>query len=125
MQLSRTFFTFLGTPKHPDVILTGDGISLLFYSGRKITPNTPTKFQVPLEPYYWVLPSGSGIDRSKLMVVLNNLDGIYIRANYALDPNGQARFVCYIFLALSARIETQENRGIHLLKYSWENSVFG
>ncbi|TRY60964.1 hypothetical protein TCAL_05712 [Tigriopus californicus] len=84
-------YEFAGTPKHPDVILTGDGISLLFYSGRKISPNTPTKFEIPLEPYYWVLPSGSGIDRSKLMVVLNNLDGIYIRANYALDPNGQAR----------------------------------
>ena len=49
---------------------------------------------VPLEPYYWVLPSGAPIDRAKLMVVLNNLEGLYIRANYALDSDAQTRWIC-------------------------------
>ena len=45
----------------------------------------------PIDPYYWVLPSGAPIDRSKMMVVLNNLKGVYIKASYGVDKDGQAR----------------------------------
>ncbi len=82
---------FAGSPKHPDVLLIGADVSLLYHSGARIEPNTPTNRTVPLEPYYWVLPSGAAIDRSTLMVVLNNLQGLYIRASYALDNDAQAR----------------------------------
>ena len=44
-----------------------------------------------IEPYYWVEPSGAPIERSKLMYVLKNLAGMYIKANYGLDQDGQAR----------------------------------
>jgi hypothetical protein len=79
-------------------MLVGAGVSLLFHAGVKITPNTPTNFSVSLEPYYWVLPSGAAVDRAKLMVVLKNLKGVYIRANYGLDTNGQARLVKLLHL---------------------------
>ena len=73
------------------MLIGGDGVSLQYHSGMKPEPNVASNRSVPLEEYYWVLPSGAPIDRSKLMVVLNNLKGLYIRANYGLDQNGQSR----------------------------------
>ena len=80
-----------GVPTAPDVLLTGAGVSLLYHSGIDISPNTPTDIEVPMDPYYWVLPSGAPVDRPKLMVVLNNLEGVYVRASYGMDRDGQAR----------------------------------
>ena len=81
-----------GAPGHPDVLLVGaGGKSLLYYSGIKITPNEQTNITAIFEPYYWVAPSGASVDRSDLMVVLNNLKGVYLRASYGTDQDGQAR----------------------------------
>ena len=68
-------------------------MSILFHSGYTVEPNTPINFSAPFEPYYWVTPSGAEVDRTKLMVVLNNLQGIYIRSNYGLDRAAQARLI--------------------------------
>lgn len=72
--------------------MVGAGVSLLYHSGRRGEPNLAMERTVPFEPYYWVLPSGAPIDRAKLMVVLNNLKGMYIKASYVLDGNAQARY---------------------------------
>ena len=81
-----------GAPQHPDVLLVGGGMNLLYHSGLRAPPtNTPTNRSAPFEPHYWVLPSGAGVDRFKLMVALNGLEGIYIRASYGTDPDAQAR----------------------------------
>jgi hypothetical protein len=73
------------------VLLIGAELSILFHSGLRITPNAGLNVSSPIDPYYWVLPSGAPIDRSKMMVVLNNLKGVYIKASYGLDKDGQAR----------------------------------
>lgn len=80
-----------GSAQAPDVLLTGNGVSLLYHSGQPIRPNEEMKVKAPFDPYYWVLPSGAPIDRPQLMVALTNLTGLYIRASYGLDSDGQAR----------------------------------
>ena len=77
--------------KAPDVLIVGQGITLLFHSGLKPRPNEAINISAPFDPYYWVLPSGAPIDRPKLMVVLTNLEGVYLKASYGLDADGQAR----------------------------------
>ena len=84
-------FHSLGAPRTPDVLLIGAELSILFHSGLKVTPNAALNVSAPIDPYYWVLPSGAPIDRSKMMVVLNNLKGVYIKASYGVDKDGQAR----------------------------------
>ena len=65
----------------PDVLLVGgEGKQLLFYSGLKVQANTPVDISVPIDPYYWTTVSGGVVDRETLMVVLNSLEGLYIRA---------------------------------------------
>jgi hypothetical protein len=72
--------------------LVGGGLNLLYHSGRRPPPtNTPSNRSVEFEPHLWVLPSGAAVDRAKLMVALNGLKGIYIRASYGTDPAAQAR----------------------------------
>ena len=66
-------------------------MSLLFYSGLTVRPYEAINISAPIDPDYWRLPSGNTIDRPKMMVVLTNLEGVYIRASYGTDPNGQAR----------------------------------
>ena len=81
-----------GAPLHPDVLLMGaGGKALLYHSGIRITPNEQTNVTAVFEPYYWVEPSGAPADRSDLMVVLNSLEGVYLRASYGTDQDGQAR----------------------------------
>ena len=63
----------------------------------------------PLDPYYWVLPSGAPIEREKLMVVLTDLTGIYIRASYGLDSDGQSRLSK---VALDSAIEVPGDRNM-------------
>ena len=65
----------------PDVLLVGgEGKQLLFYSGLRVQANTPADISVPIDPYYWTTVSGGEVDRETLMVVLNSLEGLYIRA---------------------------------------------
>ena len=79
-------------PLHPDVLLMGaGGKSLLYHSGMRIAPNEQTNVTAVLEPYYWVQPSGAPAERKDLMVVLNNLEGVYLRASYGTDYDGQVR----------------------------------
>lgn len=61
----------------------------------------------PFDPYYWVTPSGARIERSKLMVTLTNLEGVYIRASYGLDSDGQSRLSN---VALDSAIEVPGDR---------------
>ena len=75
----------------PDVLMIGNGISLLFHSGLKPRPNEAINVTAPIDPYYWVQPSGAPIDRPKLMVLLTNVEGIYIKASYGLDSDGASR----------------------------------
>ena len=65
----------------PDVLLVGgEGKQLLFYSGLRVQANTPADISVPIDRYYWTTVSGGEVDRETLMVVLNSLEGLYIRA---------------------------------------------
>merc|ERR1719354_611702 len=47
--------------------------------------------KVPLEPRYWVTPSGNQISRNQLMVRLNNMQRVFIRGSYASDGSQQTR----------------------------------
>ena len=71
--------------------MTGGGVSLLYHSGIKLRPNEPVNISAPIDPYNWYFPSGEQIERKDLMVVLTNLDGIYIKASYGIEVDGQAR----------------------------------
>ena len=74
LRSDQTWFT-------PDVLMVGgEGKQLLFYSGLKVQANTPVDISVPIDPYYWTTVSGGEVDRETLMVVLNSLEGLYIRA---------------------------------------------
>jgi hypothetical protein len=90
-QLTYSGYELDGAPVSPDVLIVGAGVSLLFHSGIKVRSNEMVNMSVPIDPYYWVLPSGAPIDRPKLMVVLTNLEAIYIKATYGIDADGQAR----------------------------------
>ena len=80
-----------GSPD-PDVLLIGAfGDILLYHSGEKIETDVEKNMIVPFEENYWVKPSGAYIERKDLMVVLTNLEGLYIRASYGVDNYGQAR----------------------------------
>ena len=70
--------TFLSPPVHTKIYFITD-INLLYHSGESVRPNEALNISAPLDPYYWRLPSGAGIERSKLMVVLTNLTGLYFR----------------------------------------------
>ena len=50
-----------------------------------------TNVTAVFEPYYWVQPSGAPAERKDLMVVLNSLEGVYLRASYGTDSDGQVR----------------------------------
>ncbi len=78
-------------PKHPDLMLIGADMELLYHSGIKIEPNAPTTITATFEPYYWFHPTGKQADRSNLMQVLSNLKGVYIRASYGIDTDGASR----------------------------------
>ena len=73
--------------KSPDVFITGGGISLLYHAGMRLRPNEPAKISAPFDSYSWFTPSGEQVSREKLMVVLTNLDGIYIKAGYGLSKS--------------------------------------
>ena len=67
------------------------GISLLFYAGLTVRPHEAINISAPIDPAYWTKPSGAPIEREQLMVVLTNIQGLYIRASYGPDPSGSAR----------------------------------
>lgn len=80
-----------GSNPIPDLILSGNGISLLYHANMQVRPNEPMEISALLDPYVWNLPDGAYIKRRHLMSVLANLTGIYIRASYGLDSDGQSR----------------------------------
>ena len=47
--------------------------------------------RAPLEPRYWVQPSGNPVTRPLLMVLLNDLQRVYVRGSYGASPASQAR----------------------------------
>ena len=51
----------------------------------------PTEISVSLESQHWLETSGTPVDRTKLMVVLNNLEGVFIRGSYSDKTDGYAR----------------------------------
>ena len=91
-QATYSGYNMEGGVQSPDVIMVGDGISLLYHSGLTPRPNEAIDITAPIDPYYWVLPSGAPIDRPKLMVVLTDVKGIYIKASYGLDYDGASRY---------------------------------
>ena len=90
-QITYSGYNMENVPKSPDIFIIGNDISLLYHSGQKPRPNEAMNISAPFDPYYWVTTSGARIDRSKLMVTLTNLEGVYIRASYGLDYDGQSR----------------------------------
>ena len=108
-KLTYSGYDLENVPRAPDVFMVGNGLSLLYHSGMKPRPNEPIEMYAPFDPYLWVTPSGAPIDRSKLMVVLTNLEGIYIRASYGLDADGQARLS---EVALDSAVEVPGDRNM-------------
>ena len=106
-QITYSGYELENVPTAPDVFIVGNDISLLFHSGQKPQPNQAMNISAPMDPYYWVLPSGAKIERHKLMVALANLEGIYIRASYGLDTDGQARLSQ---VALDSAVEVPGDR---------------
>ena len=84
-------------------------MSLLYYSHFAVKSHQAINISAPIDPNYWQLPSGNTIDRPKLMVVLTKLEGLYIRASYGQDPNGQARLS---EVALDSAKEVPGNRSL-------------
>ena len=108
-ELTYSGYDLENVPRAPDVFMVGNGLSLLYHSGLKPRPNEPMTMVIPFDPYLWVTPSGAQIDRSKLMVVLTNLEGLYIRASYGLDYDGQARLSK---VALDSAVEVPGDRNM-------------
>jgi len=79
------------TKKTPDIILEGGGNTLMFFSGQKVPEyNYVTQMKAPLEPRYWVTPTGNPVERDKLMMVLNNLEHINVKGSYGSDSGAEA-----------------------------------
>ncbi len=74
------------------MLLVGGGLHLLHYTGgRPPRTNERTPMRAPLDPEDWRHPSGDPVDRTKLMVALNRLEGLYLRASYGTDPGARAK----------------------------------
>merc|ERR1712106_227086 len=90
---SLTYYgaTSAESKKTPDIILEGGGHVLMFFSGQKVTgDNYVTEMKAPLEPRYWVTPTGNPVDREKLMMVLNNLEHVNVKGSYGPDSGSEA-----------------------------------
>lgn len=65
-----------------DVILEGANTYLSYYSVEQPAPTVDFNHDVSLVETNFEFPDGSPAKREHLMVVLENLQGIYIRATY-------------------------------------------
>uniref|UniRef100_A0A0K2UE20 Laminin subunit alphalike [Acyrthosiphon pisum] n=1 Tax=Lepeophtheirus salmonis TaxID=72036 RepID=A0A0K2UE20_LEPSM len=84
-------YDFDDVPRSPDAIIQGKDFYLVHYSGVKISPNEPTKMEIPIEPRFWDLPKGIPSERSMLMAALKDVQAIYIKGSYGSTIDGQIR----------------------------------
>ncbi|NXD29929.1 PGBM protein, partial [Spelaeornis formosus] len=66
---------------HPDVLLRGHGRQLRARAG-DTQPDVLSRQHVPLTEDYWEDEQGASVNRELLLLVLQELDGIFIRAVY-------------------------------------------
>ncbi|XP_072174592.1 basement membrane-specific heparan sulfate proteoglycan core protein-like [Diadema setosum] len=66
----------------PDVEISGNGITLVYYGRQQVSPRTDATFRVPFLEQYWVRLDQEPANRESLMMALADLDYIIIRATY-------------------------------------------
>jgi len=77
-QITYSGYELEGAPRTPDVLLIGADLSLLFHSSLKVVSNVPLNVSAPIDPYYWVLPSGEYSQIFSLKCLFDSLRLFYI-----------------------------------------------
>ncbi|XP_055844274.1 basement membrane-specific heparan sulfate proteoglycan core protein isoform X29 [Episyrphus balteatus] len=66
----------------PDVIMTGNGFTLIYRARSQPQPNVSNKMSVPITAGNWLKPDGRRATREEIMMILANIENILIRLSY-------------------------------------------
>nr|XP_022341960.1 basement membrane-specific heparan sulfate proteoglycan core protein-like isoform X4 [Crassostrea virginica] len=115
-----------------DVILRGNGITLYHRSSTIATPDGRTRFEIPLLPNAWTrgemprrgdTPVLEYASREDLMMVLENLEFIYVRSHY--DSSMALTRIGNIELSSGARESTGLGRAVYVEQCDCPPGYFG
>ncbi|RLV89744.1 hypothetical protein DV515_00014742 [Chloebia gouldiae] len=73
-------------PRHPDVLLQGNGILLEHFSSATPPAGVPTAVTVPIREGAWRRADGHDATREHLLMALADVDLLMIRASYSEQP---------------------------------------
>ncbi|XP_063273590.1 basement membrane-specific heparan sulfate proteoglycan core protein isoform X3 [Prinia subflava] len=73
-------------PRHPDVLLQGNGILLEHFSSVSPPAGVPTAVTVPIREAAWRRADGHDATREHLLMALADVDLLMIRASYSEQP---------------------------------------
>ncbi|XP_072773406.1 basement membrane-specific heparan sulfate proteoglycan core protein isoform X7 [Taeniopygia guttata] len=73
-------------PRHPDVLLQGNGILLEHFSSATPPAGVPTAVTVPIREGSWRRADGHDATREHLLMALADVDLLMIRASYSEQP---------------------------------------
>ncbi|KAM8796373.1 basement membrane-specific heparan sulfate proteoglycan core protein [Eudromia elegans] len=73
-------------PRHPDVLLRGNGIALEHFSEASPAPGVPATVAVPFRERAWRRADGREATREHLLMALANVELLMIRASYSESP---------------------------------------
>ncbi|XP_056364035.1 basement membrane-specific heparan sulfate proteoglycan core protein isoform X2 [Oenanthe melanoleuca] len=74
------------SPRHPDVLLQGNGILLEHFSSATPPASVPTAVTVPIREGAWRRADGHDATREHLLMALADVDLFMIRASYSEQP---------------------------------------
>ncbi|XP_030819500.1 basement membrane-specific heparan sulfate proteoglycan core protein isoform X3 [Camarhynchus parvulus] len=74
------------SPRHPDVLLQGNGILLEHFSSATPPAGVPTTVTVPIREAAWRRADGHDATREHLLMALADVDLFMIRASYSEQP---------------------------------------
>lgn len=76
-------FIGAGLPsQNPDIIITGNGFTLVHRSQNILHPNIVNNMQIQFVPGEWKKPDGRTATREEIMMILANIDNILLRLSY-------------------------------------------
>ncbi|XP_064381758.1 basement membrane-specific heparan sulfate proteoglycan core protein isoform X2 [Dromaius novaehollandiae] len=74
-------------PRHPDVLLRGNGIALEHFGAAAPAPGAPAAVVVPFREHAWRRADGREATREHLLMALADVDLLMIRASYWEEPS--------------------------------------
>ncbi|XP_054087671.1 basement membrane-specific heparan sulfate proteoglycan core protein isoform X23 [Zeugodacus cucurbitae] len=91
----------------PDVVITGEDITIIHYRKAGVNPNQPSSYSVPMIESAWQRPDGQVVNREHLLMALSKIDAIYIKATYTTSTKDGQLTQVSLDIATKNNIGTQ------------------